>query len=525
MSKRNAVLLTFFSVLFITTSSAQQKVINVPSNMPRIEKVNLGDSINSPCGDLAPVISADGKYLFFGRYTENKENCDQNQKIWYCTRTKTGGWSRAIKMAAPLNKTGPNSVIAISPDTNFLLLMNQYNRDGSPLGGGISYTTRGKKNTWNLPQNITIEGFSNRNKYVNFFMSVDKSVLLMAVERDDSYGDLDIYVSFRLFDGYYSEPIGLGSTINTNKTELSPFLASDGKTLYFASTGHPGFGDADIFVSRRLDNTWQHWSEPINLGDQINTNLFDAYFTLTARGNEVYMVGNGIENSGDILRLELPNIPEIRPLPTTLLKGKVKNRNSQDPVSARIVYKNNNDENDWGYAITNPDDGTFQLALTNGSDYTIYADGNDAFPILKNFSTKDKDSYQEVEQEFEQINLPQLKDNPEFDQSRLTFQTGKTILKPEAQIEINRLVNFLKENPSMNVELAGFTDSKGSNELNKRISRQRAQAIANQLINKGINSKRIKTSGYGKNKPIGNNSTEEGRNLNRRVEFWFFEPK
>lgn len=498
--------------------------ISIPEKMKSgIVKENLGTTINSSCDDLMPVVSADRKNLFFARYNEYRAECDHTSKIWQCNRKSDGGWSPASKLGFPLNHYSHSGVISISPDNNYMLLMNQYNEDGSPRGGGISYTTRGRKGSWNIPINMNIENFYNHNKYAEFNMSVDRSVLFMSIQRDDSYGDKDIYVSFRLFEGYYSEPLNLGAVINTNRTEISPFLASDGKTLYFSSDGHPGYGGSDIFVSRRLDNTWQHWSKPFNLGNEINTREFDAYFTIVANGEEVYMVGTGEDGSADIIKLNLPDVQEIRPLPVTLLKGKVKNRKSHEPANSRIVYKNDNNQDDWGYALTNPDDGSFQIALPAGEDYTFYADGNNSFPIAKKYSTKKQKKYEEVENNLEQVDLPELKGEPIFVRERLTFGTAGKVLRKDAQIEIDRLYEFLKQNPKLNVEIAGYTDSRGTDAVNKILSKERALLVANRLISKGISPNRIKSTGYGKNNPIDNNETEEGRQKNRRVEFVFYD--
>lgn len=495
--------------------------INLATSMKSgIQKINLGNNINSQCDDLCPVISPDGKFLFLGRYSERKSECDYNEKIWTSVKNTDGQWSAVEKMKFPLNNSSHCAVISVSPDNNYLLLMNQYNADGTPKGGGISYSTRGVNNMWNLPRNIQIHNFYNLNRYAEFALSADRTVLVMSIQRLDSYGEKDIYVSFRISDDYFSEPLNLGSTVNTGSDELSPFLASDGKSLYFSSTGHAGFGGADLFVTRRLDNTWQNWSQPINLGNEINTNQFDAYFTITSDGKDVYMVGSGIDNSADIFKIQLPEIEEISPLPVTLTRGKITNSSNGKTQYARIVYRTKSKPERWGYAVSNPDDGKFQLVLPAGEDYVIYADRNNLFPVQKEFSTKEQTIYQMVEKNLEQLEVSI--NSEKVDKDLLTFDNSETKLNTNAQKEIEKIAIFMKNNPQLKVEITGYTDDRGSDLLNSQISQSRALSVANLLINKGVSKKRVKVSWFGKNNPVESNLTEDGRKKNRRVEFLFY---
>lgn len=483
-----------------------------------VVKRNLGGSINSSCDDLMPVVSPDGRFLFLARYSEYKRECDNFQKIWLSKRQEDGNWSTIEKVSFPLNNSSHCGVISVLPDNNYLLLMNQYYPDGSPKGGGVSYSTRGVNGMWNIPRDVIIQNFYNLNRYAEFNLSADRTVLVMSIQRNDSYGGKDIYVSFRLSDDYFSEPLNIGKSVNTDRTEISPFLSSDGKTMYFSSDGHPGFGGADIFVTKRLDDTWKNWSKPINLGNEINTNQFDAYFTITSDGKEVYMVSSGIDNSSDVIEIELPFNEEVSPLPVTLTRGKLINVSDIRKKSARIVYRTNSKPERWGYAITNPDDGSFQIVLPAGDDYTIYADGNDLFPILKQYSTKKQNTYQIVEKNLYQTDL----ENMDFDTDLLTFGNGDTQLMPESYKEVSKIVKFLKLNTHLKVEVAGYTDDRGSEQLNLEISKKRALSVANYLTQNGILKSRIKVSGYGNKNFLYSNIEENGRKKNRRVEFLFF---
>ena len=275
--KNYLILITLIILHFNQFSASAQKKINLVKGLSekRIEKINLGKDINSENSEYVPVISPDGKtlYMFVLGDTRNVGEGD----IWYSSKLSDISWSPRKNIGEPLNNEASNFVISVSPDNNTLFLSRRYKAKWKNVvdnGEGFSISRKTKLG-WSAPRDVVVENFKNKNKYGEFCMSADQKTLIHAIEMNDSKGDQDLYVSFRKVDGSWSRPKNLGSTINTIKAENSPFLASDGVTLYFSTNGRPGYGKNDIFMSRRLDDSWVNWSEPENLGPSINTKDMD----------------------------------------------------------------------------------------------------------------------------------------------------------------------------------------------------------------------------------------------------------
>ncbi|MBY0424993.1 MAG: glycoside hydrolase, partial [Cytophagales bacterium] len=319
---------------------------------------NLGVQVNSKYSELLPVISPDGKSLYFSRRDDpanvNKSLADD---VYYSTLSSDGKWSQAKNIGAPINNSSYNSPLSISPDGNSLLLMNLYFKDGH-MEPGLSMSKR-VKNGWSFPEGLRIDNYYNDNDYNEFCISHSGKVLIMTLERKDSKGSKDLYVGFRKPDGNWSEPKWMGPIVNSGDSESSPFLAADEKTLFFSSRGFPGYGNNDIFMTKRLDDTWLNWSEPENLGPAVNTTGWDAYFTIPASGEYAYLVSR--QNSlgaEDIFRVKLPK--ELKPEPVTLIQGTVLNAKTKQPVSASIFYEKLPLGENAGLASTDPETNRFK---------------------------------------------------------------------------------------------------------------------------------------------------------------------
>lgn len=288
---------------------AKINTIDYASFIPNPE--NLGPQVNSRYHDMLPIIAPDDKTLYFARKNA-PENTGSEKKddIYVSYMQSNGTWTKAKNIGAPLNTDEHNFVCAITPDGNTMYLANRY--DYRTEGQGVAISYRDKNGRWGKPKPLNIFNMYNKNKYACYHISIDERVMVFAIERDDTYGDMDLYVSFRYADGYWSEPMNMGPDLNTAGAEASVFLAADGKTLYFSSNGHPGYGDLDMFMSKRLDNTWKNWTTPVNLGDRINTPGMDIYYTIPASGEYAYYSSErGGYGRNDIFRVKLPK--ELRP--------------------------------------------------------------------------------------------------------------------------------------------------------------------------------------------------------------------
>ncbi|MBK6267346.1 PD40 domain-containing protein [Marivirga sp. S37H4] len=252
-----------------------------------ISEVNiLSDSINSEAEESAPILTKDGRVLFFVR-TFSEENIGgalAGQDIWYSQLKEDSTWSRASNLAS-LNTIDNNLVVGISGNYDTLYLLNSYS---GPLRKkwGISYSTKSENGLWTHPREYDIV-FNSLGDFRGYFVAPAGDVVLLSSNSEDSYGEEDIYIYVKE-NGQWHEPIHLGPEINTAGFEISPFLTNDRKRIFFASNGHGGYGDADIFMIERLDDSWENWSKPVNLGSQINTKGFDAYLSLNSNDLAFY---------------------------------------------------------------------------------------------------------------------------------------------------------------------------------------------------------------------------------------------
>jgi len=486
---------------------------NVDENI-RAVKENLGTNINSQFRELAPIISADGRTLYFTREGHPQNiGIFRRQDVWYSQMDENGNFKEAINLGPPINNENVNFAISLSTDGNRLLLGNIYLPNGE-IKNGFSFSTfDGEK--WSFPEGIKIENYYNLYERGSFHLSANGKVFLMAVKREDSYGNTDIYVSFLKDNGEWTEPKNLGPIINTADEEISPFLASDNVTLYFSTSGYPGYGQSDMFMSKRLDDTWLNWSKPVNLGKSINTSGWDAYYSITALGDYAYFVSS--ENSygfEDIFRVKLPE--KVKPESIVLVKGKVINGKTGKPLQANIKFAILPDGREIGTAISNKLNGDYSIALPGGKKYEFRAE-SDGYIAISEFI--DLQNLEESATKNVNLTLYPIETGIQYRINNIFFETGKWELLEDSFVELRRLVDFLKNNQNYKIKIYGHTDDVGTNQFNLNLSIKRAESVKNFLIENGIENNRIFIKGYGKTKPIVSNNTEEGRQKNRRVEF------
>ncbi|GAL83227.1 outer membrane protein [Sporocytophaga myxococcoides] len=476
---------------------------------------NLGAGVNTVYGELTPVVTPDGKGLYFTRnYSpENKGGTGDYQDVYYSSY-QNGKWGKAVNIGAPINNDGPNAVSSVSPDGNTVLLMNTYDSKGAAQGMGLSMSNK-TKNGWSMPTKVNVRNYYNKSTFNEYFLSSDKKVLLMALQRDETYGSRDIYVSFLENDNTWSVPKNIGPVVNTPGTELSPFLAADGVTLYFSSTGHPGYGKNDIFVSRRLDNTWTNWSVPQNIGLPVNSKGMDAYYSIPASGEYAYFISEEkATGKSDIFRIKLPG--PVKPNPLVLIYGKVLNSKTKEPIETGITYRDLDDDKEAGIASSDPHNGDYKIALPYNQVYSFFAEHPGFYSVRDTISVPNITEYMEIERD---IYLTPLEVGEDIPLKNVFFVRSEPKLLPISYPELNKLAKLLIENPTIEIELSGHTDNMGNPEKNVTLSEQRVETVKNYLISKGISGDRISGKGYGGSKPIADNTKEETRKLNRRVEF------
>ncbi|MBC8124558.1 MAG: OmpA family protein [Candidatus Kapabacteria bacterium] len=483
-----------------------------PINVPR---VSLGPSVNCSGGDLSPVITANGKRLYFGRYPFRGNMGDTTtEDIWYTDLQKDGSWGAAQNAGSPLNNEGANFLISISPDENSVLLGNTYSTTGRPRGAGVSSSVKTSQG-WSIPKEVRIDNYYNRHRFSESCLDPSGMILMMAIQRDDSRGQKDLYFSQRKKDGTFSTPTSCGPDLNTWGSEMSPFLAADGTTLYFASDGRRGFGGVDIWMTRRLDDSWTRWSEPKNLGPSINSPEWDAYYTVPARGDYAYLCGMNPENgSADLYRIKLTK--GVQPNPVVLVSGRVLDASTKKPIATNVEYESLTKSKIMGIARSEPNQGAYKIVLPAGDLYGFRAEAPGYYPVSDRLDTRDLAEYAELTRD---LLLVPIRKNVTIVLNNLFFDFSKSDIRQESIPELNRLAQFLAESPKITIELSGHTDNVGGDAANKVLSQDRVNAVKLYLQGRGVGEARMKAVGYGKSKPLATNVTDKGRQRNRRVEF------
>jgi WD40-like Beta Propeller Repeat len=331
--------------------------INLAENLPpNLERENLGPAINSKYGEVAPIVSPDGKFLYFTRLNhpdnikekQNKNDAAQEikQDVWISRLNKSNTWDEASNIGEPINNGSNNAAATISADGKSIFVLNVYLPNGKLIGGLSRAKIKNKK--WEMPVQVHISDFQALEVYdekakskiiqTEYAISSDEKYLIMGLKRLESFGDKDLYISFKTSDNHYSKPLNLGPILNSAGNDSSPFLAADNKTLYFNSNGHPGYGEADIYMTTRLDDTWTNWSVPVNLGPVINSPEWDGYITIPASGEYAYFssLKNSI-GSDDIFKIKL--FPSIKPQIVVMYDFQFKDKVSNRFLSPKVKFE------------------------------------------------------------------------------------------------------------------------------------------------------------------------------------------
>ncbi len=491
---------------------------------------SIGESINSIGEEWDPCPTPDGKYLFFsGR---NRPNSYIGTDVFFSI-FENGNWTKAQILGTAVNGPNDETIDNISPDNTTLLLSGTF--EGT-FGYFDIYTIEATENGWeplkHLPYPIntpyTDEGSC---------MSSDGKAMIFTSDRPGGTGDfvqyntprngsamgnMDFYVCLKIENGW-SDPINLGNVINTPYSERSPYLHPDGKTLYFSSDGHPGLGRLDVFKSVRLsDFSWTEWSKPINLGKDINTAKDDWGYKVVLTGDSAVFASQfrNDGNSGwDIYSVSLSK--DLMPSKVITIKGKVTDQYGK-PLSAELVWENLNNGENKGILKSDPHDGSYIIFCEPGAIYGYYASKKGYYPTSNNVDLTNIQNSESFTNNIVLFSLQELVDsNISITVNNIFFDFDKYELKNSSYNELNRIVEILKENSNYKIDIAGHTDSVGTKEYNIVLSQNRADAVKSYLINKGIESERIHSKGFGNEFPLESNLTKDGRAKNRRVEIMF----
>ena len=505
-----------------------------------LKKARLGKGVNTRGADFRPVITADGKTLYF---TRNRGEEAGGEDIYYSTRHRRK-WQKADNISPPISTPEHEMILGVSADETKLTLFGNYS--GSFGRGDIFYTDRGKQ-CWNEPKPypapINTENFES-----DAMLPADGRTLLFISDRPGNIGafkpkeflfhggyagNTDIYVYVQT-PGGKGELINLGDMINTPFAEFSPYLHPDGKTLYFSSDGHYGLGGLDVFIARRQSDSWTDWSAPVNLGKDVNGPYNDWGFQITTEGNLAYYA-TAEKKSGcwegdistpktgcgpsDIYSTELP--AAARPAVAVAVFGKVTDPEMK-PLEAQILWNDLTMNKSAGEAKSDPDTGDYFIVLPTGHMYGYSAEKEGYMGASKTLDFTDIKTYTEYQHDIVLYPLGTLvKDQIALRLNNIFFDFDKSSLRPESNLELDRWAGVFAKNGDLKAEIHGHTCWIGTEEYNQDLSERRAAAVINYLVKNGVDRSRLTMKGFGETRPAAPNKTQKGRELNRRVEVLF----
>jgi len=469
----------------------------------KFEPRNLGDSINSAVSEYYPTLTIDaGKFI----YTRRVNNFNED---FYESDRENGVFHKSKSLEGNINTNQNEGAQNISQDGQWLI----FTGCNFPEGRGscdlyISYLTdRGWTAPENLGDSINTEAWESAPS-----LSPDKRDLYFASRRADGYGGSDIYVSHRLRNGQWSSPENLGPVINTVGDEGTPFIHADNQSLYFTSSGHPGYGGDDLFVSRK--GPGGVWQKPENLGYPINTIENEGSMVIAADGKTAYYASDRADSRGglDLYTFELRN--DIRPAQTLWVKGKVFDKTTQKGLPSGVELTDLSTRTVISQLQTD-ETGNYLITLPKGKDYAFNVNRKGYLFFSENFplSQHKEDTAYNID-----IPLQPIEANAAIVLKNIFFDLNKYELKPESQVELDKLVQLLKDNPTLKIQINGHTDNYGKPSENITLSENRAKAVTTYLTTKGINAARLSFKGWGETQPVANNATPEGRAQNRRTE-------
>ncbi len=487
---------------------------------------NPGPAINSKYAEYSPALTADEQTLIFTR-KKPIEGYEWHEKLpreflfedFYVSHLEDGEWTQAQNLGAPLNTAGNEGAQTITADGRHMYF-TACNRPGG-VGRCDIYYARKTGQEWSVPRNAG-RPLNSSSWDSQPAVSADGKTLYFASSRKGSIGSMDIWKARKNEDGQWGEPENLGEQINTSGNEGSPFIHHDNETLYFASDGHPGLGGLDIFVSRR-DPVTGSWSEPVNLGYPINTRGDEFAFIVGASGQQAWFASDmeGGHGRSDLYTFALYDA--VSPQPVTYMRGVVSDAETDKPLEASFELIRVSDGQVVMEAASDPEDGSFLVAVPTGKDLAINISNPGYLFFSDHFSydglRKAGDPY------LRDIQLHPIREGEPVVLRNIFFETDSHALKETSRAELEKLYQFMRENPRLHIEISGHTDSRGTYAHNLSLSENRARSVRDYLVDKGIVASRLTYQGYADTMPVDTNETPEGRAKNRRTEFQIVEPE
>lgn len=467
------------------------------------EPFNLGDNINSSTSEYYPSITIDDSILVFTRRGEGM------REDFIESRLTPTGYSKAEIIKGDINLEPSKGAINISQDGEWLMFAGNFGRKG--YGDFDLYTSYDTPTGWSEPVNL---GAAVNTEFVETApaLSPDKSALYFSSNRPGGYGGYDLYVSYRV-NGKWTAAKNMGADINTIGNEMAPFIHADDQTLYFTSDGLPGYGGTDIYVMHKIAD--KQWGKPENLGYPINTIENEGSVFVSSDGMTAYYASDRADTKGylDLYKFVLKE--DVRPVKTLYVKGYVTDIKTKKGLPCSVELSADSSQQLISNIQTD-ETGFYFITLPVGRNYTFTVNRNGYMFYSDVFDLADKPSDSVYEKN---IGLQPVELNASVRLKNIQFESKSVNLEPVSMIELTKLVQLMNDNPSVKIQINGHTDNVGNDADNLKLSESRAKAVVDYLISKGVEAKRLSSKGFGETQPVADNSSEEGKALNRRTEF------
>lgn len=479
---------------------------NHPNNNYIFAPKNLGDSVNSSKSEYYPSVTIDDSLLVFTKRGEGYREDFMQSKL-----LPNKQYGKATIINGDINIEPSKGAITVSADGEWMIFAGNFSNEKG-FGNFDLYISFYTPNGWSEPENL------GPNINTEFWesspsLSPDKRVLYFSSNRYGGVGGKDLYMSIRQPNGKFGPAINMGDSINTVGDELAPYIHADNQTLYYTSDGLQGYGGTDLFVIRKQPNG--DWSTPENLGYPINTVDDEGSFAVSADGSTAYYASDRSDSYGDLdlYKFELRN--DIRPFKTLYVKGKVVDKKTNKGLPSGIELIDNS-SNKALMKIQTDELGEYFITLPIGKDYTFTVNRKDYLFYSELYELKNKNADSIYRKD---IALQPVELNANVVLKNIQFETNAYKLLPVSLIELDKLLQLLTDNNALKIEISGHTDNVGKPEDNIKLSTNRAKAVVDYFISKGIAANRLSYKGYGASKPIADNTSEKGRSKNRRTEF------
>jgi len=479
---------------------------------PRGILLNMGQEINSAKADYAPSLNVQNDVLIF---TSQRNDLDLsirrtfNEDLFFSRKDEYGSWSKAEEFKEINSRYKEGSAILTRDGKTLYFsrcdcldcfgdcdLFSAKLQSDSTWGEVKNLGTRVNSLSWDSHPSL----------------SHSEDTLYFASDRLGGFGLSDIYYTYKMKNGEWSSAKNLGPVINTRNNDVSPFYHPVYNVLYFGSNGQLyNFGEYDIYKSYQVGG---NWSEPYNIGPLVNGKGSEYYFTIDSK-SELLFYARSISrdlNKQDIYSFPLPM--NAQPLATTKVTGSLTDLLTGKAFRGIVSIIDLDEGVEVAPRYLRPD-GSFEFDLIDQRNYLLVIQGDDFFRIEDSF-------FLDGTRELKKVTEP-LASRVKFES--IEFDNGKSALKKEMYSDLNKIVNFLYDNPDFKLKISGHTDSYGSDEHNLRLSQERARNIRDYMVDfAGLASERVDWEGYGSSRPIVEEINEEAKAINRRVEFEIYRP-